>query len=405
MKKLLTLLLFFTLFLAYGQVSPFKTVRVANATTTFSENLSVGTLVYNVDTDELFQANAAVVSTLTLTTGTALFTLIDSGGTDDQDLSYNSGTHAIDITDGSSATVPLAVADGATEGLASFTAVDFDATTGNISLDYTNAQKATTSTIGFLTDTDWDTFNDKGNGDMVLADVQSVTGLKTFDKEKLAMKGTSTGVNLISVANTSGTDYTNIIPAKAGTFAMTSDITGTNSGTNTGDQDLTYNSGTHTVELSAGDDAIIPLSLADGATEGLASFASADFTATAGNIVIANDGVTYAQMQNVVADERILGRVSGADGIVEELTAAQVLTMINVEANADVNFTFLTEKFEEDDGTPTAHSLAQTAQTAGATVSINGAMLDPADYTLASSTITVTVPVLQYDIVIISYLY
>jgi flagellar basal body rod protein FlgC len=65
---------------------------------------------------------------------------------------------------------------------------------------------------------------DNGTGDMVLASVQSVTGLKTFNKDKIAMKGTSTGVNTISVANTSGTSYTNTIPAKNGTFAMTSDI-------------------------------------------------------------------------------------------------------------------------------------------------------------------------------------
>jgi len=63
-----------------------------------------------------------------------------------------------------------------------------------------------------------------GGGDMVLASVQSVTGLKTFDKDKAAMKGTSTGVNTISVANISSTSYTNTIPAKTGTFAMTSDL-------------------------------------------------------------------------------------------------------------------------------------------------------------------------------------
>lgn len=63
-----------------------------------------------------------------------------------------------------------------------------------------------------------------GGGDMLLSGIQSVTGLKTFDKEKLAMKGTSTGINLISVANTSATSYTNTIPAKTGTFAMTDDL-------------------------------------------------------------------------------------------------------------------------------------------------------------------------------------
>jgi len=63
---------------------------------------------------------------------------------------------------------------------------------------------------------------------------------------------------------------------------------------------------------------------------------SGDVTGS-GALTIANDAVTYAKMQNVVNDERILGRVSGADGIVEELTKAQVLTMIGVEDGAEVN--------------------------------------------------------------------
>jgi hypothetical protein len=54
-----------------------------------------------------------------------------------------------------------AAADGTTKGAASFTAADFNSSSGLISIDYTNAQSASTSTKGFLTDTDWDTFNDK----------------------------------------------------------------------------------------------------------------------------------------------------------------------------------------------------------------------------------------------------
>ena len=45
---------------------------------------------------------------------------------------------------------------------------------------------------------------------------------------------------------------------------------------------------------------------------------------------VADDAITYAKIQNVAADERILGRVSGADGVIEELTKAQMLTMMNV---------------------------------------------------------------------------
>ena len=58
--------------------------------------------------------------------------------------------------------------------------------------------------------------------------------------------------------------------------------------------------------------------------------------ADTGVITVGADAITYAKMQNVSADERILGRVSGANGVIEELTKAQVLTFANVEDGADV---------------------------------------------------------------------
>lgn len=57
-----------------------------------------------------------------------------------------------------------ASADGTTKGAAAFTASDFNAASGVISLDYTNGQKASGSQSGFLSSTDWTTFNNKGNG-------------------------------------------------------------------------------------------------------------------------------------------------------------------------------------------------------------------------------------------------
>ncbi len=54
-----------------------------------------------------------------------------------------------------------AAADGSTKGVASFTANDFDASSGNISIDYTNGQKASGSQPGFLSSADWTTFNNK----------------------------------------------------------------------------------------------------------------------------------------------------------------------------------------------------------------------------------------------------
>ncbi len=60
---------------------------------------------------------------------------------------------------------------------------------------------------------------------MVLADVQTVTGKKTFDTTKLAITGSSTGANTIASAIADGTDYTNTLPAKTGTFAMLDNVT------------------------------------------------------------------------------------------------------------------------------------------------------------------------------------
>ena len=59
-----------------------------------------------------------------------------------------------------------------------------------------------------------------GTGNMILNAIQLVTGLKTFDNSKLAMKGTSTGRTTLSTANTSANDYTITLPASNGTVAL-----------------------------------------------------------------------------------------------------------------------------------------------------------------------------------------
>jgi len=90
------------------------------------------------------------------------------------------------------------------------------------------------------------------------------------------------------------------------------------------------------------------------------------------------------------------------DGTGDPLRSAYVKINANfVEVYAR---SLYTEKFEENDGTPTAHALAQTAQTNGAVVSLNGSIVAPADYTLTSTTLTLGLPVAQYDIVVITYL-
>ena len=54
---------------------------------------------------------------------------------------------------------------------------------------------------------------------------------------------------------------------------------------------------------------------------------------------IDNDAVTYAKIQNVSATDRILGRDSSGAGVIEEITPANLRTMINVEDGATADQT------------------------------------------------------------------
>src|SRR5690606_23468511 len=48
------------------------------------------------------------------------------------------------------------------------------------------------------------------------------------------------------------------------------------------------------------------------------------------------DAVTYEKMQNIAADDVLLGNISGAGGVVAEITPTQIRSMINVADGADV---------------------------------------------------------------------
>jgi hypothetical protein len=88
-----------------------------------------------------------------------------SGGGGSGSVTTVLGTSPI-ISDGNLVTPTISIlnakADGSTKGAAWFTASDFnDNGSGGISLDYTNGQAASSVTKGYLTSTDWSTFNAK----------------------------------------------------------------------------------------------------------------------------------------------------------------------------------------------------------------------------------------------------
>lgn len=114
-----------------------------------------------------------------------------------------------------------AAADGATKGAAAFTASDFNASAGVISIDYTNGQAASGSTKGFLTSGDWTTFNGKFNTPSGTTS-QYVRGDGTLATFPTIPSGTVTSVGLsmpaaFSVANTPVTASGTLTVTGAGT--------------------------------------------------------------------------------------------------------------------------------------------------------------------------------------------
>lgn len=101
-------------------------------------------------------------------------------------------------------------------------------------------------------------------------------------------------------------DLLNSYDADLPTFsvAASSTFSGTSSGSNTGDQTITLTG--------------------DVTGTGTGSFAA----------TITNDAVTYAKMQNVVADDVFLGNNAGAGGVVDELTGTEATAMLNLFATA-----------------------------------------------------------------------
>lgn len=80
-----------------------------------------------------------------------------------------------------------AAADGGTKGQATFAAADFNSSAGLISLDYTNGQTASGSQPGFLSSSDWSTFNGKLTGN---APITGATKTKiTYDTKGLVTAG------------------------------------------------------------------------------------------------------------------------------------------------------------------------------------------------------------------------
>lgn len=158
--KTLILALFLTAVLVFNRADA-ATITTIQA----SDNLSTWRLLINanfanLNNDRISTSSLPTVGALSYWTGLKTQGSVATGTV--------SGSNGITVTAGQSIigsgltiTGTNAAADGSTKGVASFTANDFDCTSGDCSLDYTNGQKASGSQHGFLSSTDWTTFNSK----------------------------------------------------------------------------------------------------------------------------------------------------------------------------------------------------------------------------------------------------
>jgi hypothetical protein len=166
-------------------ITTFSTgINALNGLTTQVQNLAVGTSgtdfaissATDTHTFNLPTASATNRGALSSADWTTFNGKVTSVGGTSPIASSGGATPSISIAD--------AAADGTTKGAAAFTANDFNAASGVISIDYTNGQAASASNKGFLTAADWTTFNNKGGGSTYksVIDTTPVTGTTTNTK-------------------------------------------------------------------------------------------------------------------------------------------------------------------------------------------------------------------------------
>ncbi len=179
----------------------FKYDPSTNNFTTYQAKIGLmndGTIAFEGSTAD---ANETFI-TATDATADRTITLPDASGT----VAISAST-PVSVSAAGNITIADAAADGATKGAASFTAADFNATSGNISIDYTNGQKASASVSGFVS-----------------TSAQDIAGVKTF-QSNIEFEGTTADGFETSLTATDPTadntvtiqDITGTIPMAVGT--------------------------------------------------------------------------------------------------------------------------------------------------------------------------------------------
>jgi len=165
-------------------------------------NLPAGTAPTSPNDGDIWTTTAGVYVRIN---GATIGPLTGGAGT----ITAVTGTGAISSTGGATPEISIAdaVDDGSTKGAASFTAADFDATAGNIAIDYTNGQAAATAAKGFLTAADWNTFNGKQAAFSAYTLSEATSSVLTITNGEGAVVGAGDLTIAVKQASTSVSGY------------------------------------------------------------------------------------------------------------------------------------------------------------------------------------------------------
>jgi hypothetical protein len=207
-------------------------------------------------------------------------------------LTVTNGTGAV-IGTGTSLSIADAAADGATKGISTFTANDFNAAAGVVSIDYTNGQSASAANKGFLTAADWTTFNNKQNA-LTLGNLTSTDLTVTGGTGAVVGAGSTLTIanNAVTFAKMQDINTGKLIGRSTAAVGDPEEISiGTGLSLTTGtlsNSGILSVGGTSPIASSGGQNPTISIAdaVADGATKGAAAFTAADFNSAAGVISI-----------------------------------------------------------------------------------------------------------------------
>jgi hypothetical protein len=375
MKKLILIVIGIVMMttMSFSQ-SPIDVGRVATATTDFSVNIPVGKLIYCVATEKYYYCKTATASGSDLTDAAANFVEIGSATEADPVWISDSATYAAKswVNDQGFLTTesdPVWISDSATY-TAKSEVPDYEEDPVWISDSATYLSKSvaaeTYQLVSDTSDNDATRYWVVSQGyvdteaDPVWISDSATYAAKSWVNDQgfltSEVDGSITNEGLLTVG-----------AGAANTSTINSNTSGSNAVTISGTSQIavTENTGTHTITV--------------GATTGIANT----------NLAVVDDA-------------------DAADNDFAKFTDSGIEGRSYAEVRSDLGVGIpITEKFEEDDGTPTAHTLAQTpiGGEANCLVLLNGVPLTTDQFVLSGTTLTMGITVYAYDRVTITYYY